>query len=186
MERDLWGAVGLTKAVLPRMVDKQEGHVVYVAGEESMVAPLAVRCSNIFFDDSMTHLDPIYFEQILILRLSSSRAQLLARSFSTLSSCHYFLGLVTSHAPRRGTSISRGMVGLGTGPLHVGSTAVLAVTSAGKRAVTIASTFLFPHAHLAAHISIGAPLIAPQGRPNRVKNAPPAGCLRQAFAVDRR
>lgn len=42
MERNLWGAVGLTKAVLPSMLDQQEGHVVVVGGEESLLAPTEV------------------------------------------------------------------------------------------------------------------------------------------------
>ena len=32
MDVNLWGAVGLTKAILPSMVDRQEGHVVVIAG----------------------------------------------------------------------------------------------------------------------------------------------------------
>ncbi|CAM9849978.1 unnamed protein product, partial [Laminaria digitata] len=33
MDVNLWGAVGLTKAILPSMLDRQEGHVIVIAGE---------------------------------------------------------------------------------------------------------------------------------------------------------
>lgn len=46
MEANLWGAVGLTKAVLPSMVDEQEGHVVVIGGDNSLSAPEV--CAEMF------------------------------------------------------------------------------------------------------------------------------------------
>ncbi|CAM9946403.1 unnamed protein product, partial [Ascophyllum nodosum] len=37
MEAILWGAVGLTKAVLPSMLDRQEGHIVAIAEGSSLL-----------------------------------------------------------------------------------------------------------------------------------------------------
>lgn len=34
MADNLWGAVGLTKAVLPSMLDNQEGNIVVISSEE--------------------------------------------------------------------------------------------------------------------------------------------------------
>lgn len=38
MERNFWAVAGLTKAVLPHMLDEQEGHIIVVGGEEAVLA----------------------------------------------------------------------------------------------------------------------------------------------------
>ncbi len=39
MDDHLWGAAGLTKAVLPGMLDRGAGHVVAFGGDASLSAP---------------------------------------------------------------------------------------------------------------------------------------------------
>lgn len=49
----LWGAVGLTKVVLPSMLDRQGGHVVAFGGDTYLSAPPEVRVDTSKITTSM-------------------------------------------------------------------------------------------------------------------------------------